>query len=81
MARSEQAGHYYLRTSVDASQVFMVHGDIVHITGIHSGYMRKRNTYSDYTLHVEWRYPGEQPATACVFIHLLTLPTPSANVH
>jgi len=60
---------FYLKDpSVDASKVFMVHGDIVHITGDPFGYMRTNESYSDYTLHVEWRYPGEA-SNSGVFIH------------
>jgi hypothetical protein len=45
--------------TVDPASVFMVHGDVIHITGQPFGYMRTKETYSDYKLHVEWRWPVE----------------------
>lgn len=54
--------------SADASKVFMVHNNVIHITGDPFGYMRTRDTYSDYTLHLEWRYPLEL-SNSGVFIH------------
>ncbi len=60
---------FYLKDpSVDVSGVFMAHGDIIHIKGEPFGYMRTKDSYSDYTLHVEWRYPGEA-SNSGVFIH------------
>jgi hypothetical protein len=60
---------FYLRDpSVDASKVFMVHNDVIHITGDPFGYMRTKDSWSDYTLNVEWRYPGEA-SNSGVFIH------------
>ena len=54
--------------SFDASKVFMVHNDVIHISGDPFGYMRTKDSWSDYTLHVEWRYPGEA-SNSGVFIH------------
>jgi len=54
--------------TVDPAMVFMAHGDIIHITGNPFGYMRTKDSYSDYTLHVEWRYPGEA-SNSGVFVH------------
>ena len=54
--------------SVDASQVFTVQNNVIHITGNPFGYMRTKESFSDYTLHVEWRYPGEL-SNSGVFIH------------
>lgn len=60
---------FFLRDpSVDASKVFMVHNDVIHITGDPFGYMRTKESYSDYTLHLEWRYPLEF-SNSGVFIH------------
>ena len=54
--------------AVDPSTVFSVKDVVVHIKGDPFGYMRTRDVYSEYTLHVEWRYPGEA-SNSGVFIH------------
>lgn len=54
--------------SVDASKVFTVQNNVIHITGNPFGYMRTKESYSDYSLHVEWRYPAEL-SNSGVFIH------------
>ena len=41
---------------------------VIHITGDPFGYMRTKETYSDYKLHVEWRWPSEATNSG-VFIH------------
>jgi hypothetical protein len=45
--------------SVDPAKVFTVRNGVIHITGNPFGYMRTREVYSDYKLHVEWRWPSE----------------------
>jgi len=54
--------------AVDPSTVFPVRDGVVHIKGDPFGYMRTKDVYSEYTLHVEWRYPGEA-SNSGVFIH------------
>ncbi len=54
--------------SVDPSSVFTVHNGIIHITGKPFGYMRTKDSYSDYKLHVEWRWPSEA-ANSGVFVN------------
>jgi len=54
--------------AVDPSSVFTVRDGVVHIKGDPFGYMRTKDVYSEYTLHVEWRYPGEA-SNSGVFIH------------
>jgi hypothetical protein len=54
--------------SVDPASVFTVKDGILHITGNPFGYMRTKETYSDYNLHVEWRWPAE-PSNSGVFVH------------
>lgn len=54
--------------SVDPSTVFTVQNGVIHIKGDPFGYMRTKDTYSDYHLHVEWRYPAEL-SNSGVFIH------------
>jgi hypothetical protein len=45
--------------SVDPATVFSIKDNIVHITGNPFGYMRTKMAFSDYKLHVEWRWPGD----------------------
>jgi hypothetical protein len=54
--------------SVDPATVFTVHDKHIHISGDPFGYMRTKETYSDYKLHVEWRWPAE-PTNSGVFVH------------
>jgi len=54
--------------SVDPATVFTVKDGVIHIKGDPFGYMRTKNAYSNYTLHVEWRYPGVL-SNSGVFIH------------
>jgi hypothetical protein len=54
--------------SVDPATVFTAHEGVIHITGNPFGYMRTKDTYSDYKLHVEWRWPAEATNSG-VFVH------------
>jgi hypothetical protein len=54
--------------SVDPSTVFTVKNGVIHITGNPFGYMRTKETYSDYKLHVEWHWPVEATNSG-VFVH------------
>ncbi len=54
--------------SVDPSKVFTVQNGVIHIKGDPFGYMRTKESYSDYKLHVEWRWPVE-PTNSGVFVH------------
>jgi hypothetical protein len=45
--------------AVDPAKVFTVQNGVIHITGNPFGYMRTREQYSDYKLHVEYRWVGE----------------------
>lgn len=60
---------FYLRDqTVDPGTVFMVKDAAIHITGNPFGYMRTKEQYSDFKLHLEWRWPVE-PTNSGVFIH------------
>lgn len=54
--------------SVDPAKVFAVRNGVITISGDPFGYMRTNESYSDYTLHVEWRYPVEATNSG-VFVH------------
>lgn len=54
--------------AVDPAGVFTIRNGVIHITGDPFGYMRTREQYSDYKLHLEWRWPVEA-SNSGVFIH------------
>ena len=62
---------FYLQptdTAVDPSGVFHAVPGAILITGMPFGYMRSPDAYSDYQLHLEWRWPREA-GNSGVFIH------------
>jgi hypothetical protein len=54
--------------SVDPATVFTVTNGVIHITGNPFGYMRTKESYTNYSLHVEWRWPSEATNSG-VFVH------------
>jgi len=63
---------FYLKDkTVNPAGVFSVRDGVIHITGSPFGYMRTLETYSDYKLHLEWRWPVEATNSG-VFIHSQT---------
>ena len=61
---------FFLRdNSVDPETVFSVEDGIIRIKGSPFGYMRTKEKYSDYILHVEWRWYPDEPTNSGVFIH------------
>lgn len=54
--------------AVDPAKVFTVQNNVIHVTGDPFGYMRTKESYTDYMLHVEYRYPVEL-SNSGVFIH------------
>lgn len=54
--------------AVDPATVFTVQNGVIHIKGDPFGYMRTKDAYSEYKLHLEWRYPVEA-SNSGVFIH------------
>lgn len=56
--------------SVDPSTVFQVQNDVIHVKGEPFGYMRTADPYSEYRLHVEYRWPSEATNSG-IFIHAL----------
>ena len=53
---------------VDPAKVFFVRNGVIHITGEPFGYMRTKDIYSDYQLHVEYRWPMEATNSG-IFLH------------
>ena len=54
--------------SIDPATVFTTRNGLIHISGNPFGYMRTKDIYSDYKLHVEWRWPTEATNSG-VFVH------------
>jgi hypothetical protein len=54
--------------AIDPATVFTAQNGVIHISGNPFGYMRTKEIYSDYKLHVEWRWPVEATNSG-VFVH------------
>ena len=54
--------------AIDPVTVFNVQKGVIHISGNPFGYMRTKDVYSDYKLHVEWRWPAEATNSG-IFVH------------
>jgi hypothetical protein len=60
---------FYLKDqSVDPSTVFTLKDGVLHILGNPFGYMRTKEKYSNYKLHVEWCWPIEATNSG-VWVH------------
>jgi len=55
-------------TIVSPSDFFYVKDGMIETIGVPMGYLRTVKEFSDYKLHVEWRYP-EEPTNSGVFLH------------
>ena len=55
-------------STVNPSNFFYVNDGVIETPGVPNGYLRTTAEFSDYTLHVEWRYP-EKPTNSGIFIH------------
>ncbi|MBI9015918.1 MAG: DUF1080 domain-containing protein [Phycisphaerae bacterium] len=53
---------------VDVNTVWSVKDGVVYCTGKPNGYMRTEKQYSNYRLHLEWRWPGA-PTNSGVLLH------------
>ncbi len=54
---------------VEPSDLFWVEDGMIHTSGKPHGYIRTKETYSNFILHVEWRWTGE-PTNSGVLIHV-----------
>jgi hypothetical protein len=54
---------------VAPSDVFWVEGGILNTSGEPFGYLRSKESYSNYKLHLEWRWKGE-PTNSGVLLHV-----------
>jgi len=54
--------------NIDVNKIWSVRNGVVHCVGKPNGYMRTVDTYKNYKLHLEWRWPGE-PTNSGVLLH------------
>jgi hypothetical protein len=55
--------------SVNPDNFFYVKEGVIETIGVPNGYLRTNKAYSDYHLHVEWRYP-EEPVNSGIMVHI-----------
>jgi len=61
---------FFLSDSVTlASDVWKVKDGVIHCIGIPNGYMKSKESYSNYKLTLEWRW-AEEPSNSGVLLHL-----------
>ena len=53
---------------ISPDDFFYVNDGMIECVGVPMGYLRTIKEYSDYHLHIEWRYP-ENPTNSGVFLH------------
>ena len=59
---------YVKDPAVNPEKFFYVNDGMIETVGVPLGYIRTKKEYSNYRLHVEWRYP-EKPTNSGVFLH------------
>ena len=59
----------YVPGDTPPDSVFWAEDKLINVSGIPNAYMRTRDEYEDYTLHVEWRWVAE-PANSGVLLHV-----------
>ncbi len=55
--------------TIDPDEFFYVNDGMIETVGVPLGYLRTNKEYTNYHLHVEWRYP-EEPTNSGVFVHV-----------
>ena len=59
---------YVEDATINPEDFFYVNDGMIETVGVPMGYLRTINEYSNYQLHVEWRYPQE-PTNSGIFLH------------
>ena len=54
--------------NIDPADFYYVNDGVIETVGVPNGYIRTNKKYSNYHLHIEWRYP-EEPTNSGVFLH------------
>ena len=55
-------------STVNPDDVFYVEDGVIKVSGIPNGYIRTRESYSNYAIHVEWRWTAD-PKNSGVLLH------------
>ena len=59
---------YLADEDLDVYDIWSVRDGVIHCKGKPNGYMRTKDKYADYRLHLEWRWPDE-PTNSGVLLH------------
>lgn len=54
--------------NIKPDEFFYVKNGVIETVGVPVGYIRTNKEYSNYHLHIEWRYP-EEPTNSGIFLH------------
>ena len=54
--------------AINPEDFFYVTDGMIETAGVPNGYLRTVKEYSDYRLHIEWRYPDD-PTNSGIFLH------------
>lgn len=60
---------YLGNSDVDPAAVWLIQDGVLRCEGKPSGYIRTTEGYSNYKLHVEWRWP-EKPSNSGILLHM-----------
>lgn len=60
---------YVSSPELEAGELFWVEDGLINTAGKPHGYIRTKESYTDYRLHVEWRWTGE-PTNSGVLLHV-----------
>lgn len=60
---------YVSNTDVAPADLFWVDEGVIHTKGVPNGYIRTKEIYSNFKLHVEWKW-NENPTNSGVLIHV-----------
>lgn len=55
-------------STINPTNFFYVKDGVIETPGVPLGYLRTKKEYSNYKLHLEWRYP-EKPTNSGIFLH------------
>ena len=56
-------------SSIRPEQYFYVNDGMIETVGVPAGYMRTKKEFSNYRLHIEWRYP-EKATNSGIMVHV-----------
>lgn len=56
-------------SKINPTSFFYVKDGTIETIGVPGGYLRTKKEYSNYRLHVEWRWP-EKPTNSGIFVHV-----------